>query len=251
MLAKRIIACLDVKNGRTVKGKNFINLIDAGNPLDLAEKYSQVGIDELVLLDISATIEERKTFYNLINEIARYVKIPFTVGGGIKCKEDVYLMLKNGADKVSLNSAIIANANLINELSSEFGSQCIVAAMDVKKQLSDYIVFSRSGSQETKLKALAWAQEVSDRGAGEILLTSIDKDGVKSGFDLEILKLVADQIKIPIIASGGAGKIEDFVDLFKSTKCTGALAASIFHQSIVNIDDLKKQLKNEKIEVRL
>lgn len=249
MLKKRIIPCLDIKDGTTVKGINFEGLRNAGNPIDLAKKYENVGADELVFLDITATIEERKTFVELVKNIAKELSIPFTVGGGISSIEDVRKLLEAGADKISINSSAVKNPYLISELSREFGSQCIVVAIDTKFVNDDW-VFVKGGREITPLKTLDWAKKVEKLGAGEILLTSMNGDGTKNGFDLRLTKIISENINIPVIASGGAGKIEDFEDVFNLTKATGALAASIFHFGEIGIDYLKKELKNRNIDVR-
>jgi len=251
MLAKRIIPCLDVKNGRTVKGTNFVNLRDAGDPVELAKHYAKLGADELVLLDISATIEGRKTIKNLVLKVAEQVNIPFTVGGGISSIEDVDVLLKYGADKVSINSSAIKHPDLINELSSKFGSQCIVVAIDAKLINNEWKVHFAGGTIQTDINLFDWAKEVEQRGAGEILFTSMDNDGTKSGFANEALLKLTEIVNIPIIASGGAGSVQHFIDAFKIGKADAALAASIFHFSEINLIELKKDLKNNKIEVRL
>lgn len=250
MLKKRIIPCLDIKDGTTVKGINFEGLRNAGNPIELAKKYEEEGSDELVFLDITATIEKRKTFAELVKEIARELSIPFTVGGGISTIEDVRKLLEAGADKISINSSAVKNPQLISDLAKEFGSQCIVVAIDTKFVDSSDWVHVKGGREMTNLKTLAWAKKVEELGAGEILLTSMDGDGTKKGFDLRITKLISENVNIPVIASGGAGKIEDFEEVFNHTKATGALAASIFHFGEVKIGDLKEELKTKKIAVR-
>jgi cyclase len=250
MLKKRIIPCLDIKDGTTVKGVNFEGLINAGNPIELAKKYENEGADELVFLDITATIEERKTFVELVKDIAKELSIPFTVGGGISTVEDVRKLLEAGADKISINSSAVKNPKLISDLSKEFGSQCIVVAIDTKLINDSNWVFVKGGKEQTPLKTLDWAKKTEDLGAGEILLTSMDGDGTKNGFDLRITKLISESINIPVIASGGAGKIEDFENVFNQTKATGTLAASVFHFGEIGIDDLKNELKNRNINVR-
>lgn len=250
MLKKRIIPCLDIKDGTTVKGINFEGLRNAGNPIDLAKKYENEGADELVFLDITATIEERKTFVELVKNIAKELSIPFTVGGGISSVEDVRKLLEAGADKISINSSAVKNPYLISELAKEFGSQCIVVAIDTKFVNDDDWVFVKGGREMTSLKTLDWAKKVEELSAGEILLTSMNGDGTKNGFDLRLTKLISENVNIPVIASGGAGKIEDFEYVFNQTKATGALAASVFHFGEIGIDYLKKELKNRNINVR-
>lgn len=250
MLKKRIIPCLDIKDGTTVKGINFEGLRNAGNPIELAKKYEENGADELVFLDITATIEKRKTFVELVQNISKELSIPFTVGGGISSIQDVQKLLEAGADKISINSSAVKNPQLISDLANEFGSQCIVVAIDTKFINNSDWVHVKGGREITSLKTVDWAKEAESLGAGEILLTSMDGDGTKNGFDIRITKSVSKNINIPVIASGGAGKIEDFESVFKETKATGALAASIFHFGEVSIQDLKEELKNQKIEVR-
>lgn len=250
MLKKRIIPCLDIKDGTTVKGINFEGLRNAGDPIELAKKYEEEGADELVFLDITATIEKRKTFAELVKEIAQELSIPFTVGGGISTIEDVRKLLEAGADKISINSYAVKNPQLISDLAKEFGSQCIVVAIDTKFVDNSDWVHVEGGREMTNLKTLDWAKKAEELGAGEILLTSMDGDGTKNGFDLRITKLISENVNIPVIASGGAGKIEDFEEVFKHTKATGALAASIFHFGEVKIGDLKDGLKTKKIAVR-
>ncbi|QWT86972.1 imidazole glycerol phosphate synthase subunit HisF [Chryseobacterium sp. PCH239] len=250
MLKKRIIPCLDIKDGATVKGVNFEDLKNAGDPVELAKKYEQEGADELVFLDITATIENRKTFVELVKEIAKELSIPFTVGGGISSVEDVRKLLEAGADKISINSSAVKNPSLISDLAKEFGSQCIVVAIDTRQVGDKDLVHIKGGREATELSTLEWAKQAESLGAGEILLTSMDGDGTKNGFDLRITKLVSDSITIPVIASGGAGAVDHFVKVFNETKATGGLAASIFHFNEIGIQDLKQQLKTQKIEVR-
>lgn len=250
MLKKRIIPCLDIKDGTTVKGINFEGLRNAGDPIELAKKYENEGADELVFLDITATIEERKTFAELVKNIAKELSIPFTVGGGISSVEDVRKLLEAGADKISINSSVVKDPKLISDLAKEFGSQCIVVAIDTKFVDGSDWVFVKGGREMTDLKTLEWAKKVEELGAGEILLTSMDGDGTKNGFDLRLIRLISDTINIPVIASGGAGKIEDFENVFTETKATGALAASIFHFGEIKINDLKNELKSKKIAIR-
>ncbi|CAD0218446.1 imidazole glycerol phosphate synthase subunit HisF [Chryseobacterium sp. JV274] len=250
MLKKRIIPCLDIKDGATVKGVNFEGLKNAGDPVVLAKKYEQEGADELVFLDITATIEDRKTFIELVKEIAKELSIPFTVGGGISSIEDVRRLLEAGADKISINSSAVKNPMLISDLAKEFGSQCVVVAIDTRQVGDKDLVHIKGGREATELLTVEWAKEAERLGAGEILLTSMDGDGTKNGFDLRITKLVSENISIPVIASGGAGTANDFVQVFNETKATGGLAASIFHFNEIGIPDLKQQLKTQKIEVR-
>ena len=251
MLTKRIIPCLDIKNGRTVKGVNFVDLRDAGDPVELAKIYSDEGADELVFLDISATEERRKTLVDLVRKVASTINIPFTVGGGISSVEDVEILLQNGADKVSINSSAVKNPELINDLAQKFGSQCVVVAIDAKQIDEQWIVHLVGGKVATELNLFDWAQEVEQRGAGEILFTSMDNDGTKNGFANEALAKLSELVNIPIIASGGAGNIEHFVDAFQIGKADAALAASVFHFKEIEIKALKTELKNNKIEVRI
>ena len=251
MLTKRIITCLDIKNGRTVKGVNFVNLIDAGDPVALAKKYAEVGADELIFLDISATLEGRKTMLEMVLKVAAQVNIPFTVGGGISTVEDVDALLHCGADKVSINSSAIKRPVLINELSQKFGSQCVVVAIDAKQIDGKWVVHLAGGTIPTELDLFDWAKEVELRGAGEILFTSMDNDGTKEGFANEALAKLSALVNIPIIASGGAGSVQHFVDTFIKGKSDAALAASVFHFGEIPIPTLKQELKNNTIEVRL
>ncbi|MBE0424306.1 MAG: imidazole glycerol phosphate synthase subunit HisF [Lutibacter sp.] len=251
MLTKRIIPCLDIKNGRTVKGVNFVDLRDAGDPVELAAIYAQNGADELVFLDISATEEKRKTLAELVMRVAEKVNIPFTVGGGISSVEDVELLLNSGADKVSINSSAVKNPQLINELAAKFGSQCIVVAIDAKQIDGDWIVHLVGGKVPTNIKLFDWAKEVAQRGAGEILFTSMDHDGTKNGFANEALAKLGSLVNIPIIASGGAGNMQHFVDTFIDGKADAALAASVFHFKEIDIMDLKNKLKANGIDVRI
>lgn len=251
MLTKRIIPCLDIKDGRTVKGVNFIDLRDAGDPVELAEIYAKSGADELVFLDISATEEKRKTLANLVRRVAEKVNIPFTVGGGISSVEDVDILLKNGADKVSVNSSAVKNPGLINELAGKFGSQCITVAIDAKQINGEWIVHLIGGKVPTNLNLFQWAKEMEERGAGEILFTSMNNDGTKTGFANEALAKLSSELKIPIIASGGAGKMQHFTDAFKIGKADAALAASVFHFKEIAIKDLKEELRRNGVEVRL
>ena len=251
MLTKRIIPCLDIKNGRTVKGVNFVNLIDAGDPVVLAKQYAEIGADELVFLDISATLEGRKTMLEMVLKVAAQVNIPFTVGGGISSVEDVDDLLHCGADKVSINSSAIKNPVLINELAQKFGSQCVVVAIDAKQINNKWMVHLAGGTIPTQLELFEWATEVENRGAGEILFTSMDHDGTKAGFANEALAKLSTLVNIPIIASGGAGSVQHFIDTFIKGKSDAALAASVFHFGEIKIIDLKKELRNNTIEVRL
>ena len=251
MLTKRIIPCLDIKNGRTVKGVNFVDLRDAGDPVELAAIYAQNGADELVFLDISATEEKRKTLAELVMRVAEKVNIPFTVGGGISSVEDVELLLNSGADKVSINSSAVKNPQLINELAAKFGSQCIVVAIDAKQIDGEWIVHLVGGKVPTTIKLFDWAKEVEQRGAGEILFTSMDHDGTKNGFANEALAKLGTLVNIPIIASGGAGNMQHFVDTFIKGKADAALAASVFHFKEIDIMDLKRELKNNNIAIRI
>jgi len=251
MLTKRIIHCLDIKNGRTVKGVNFVGLRDAGDPIALAKLYAQSGADELVFLDISATEEGRKTLKDLVLGVAKNVNIPFTVGGGISSVEDVDALLQCGADKVSVNSSAVKNPDLINQLSAKFGSQCVVVAIDAKQIDGQWKVHLVGGKVATELDLFEWAKEVEQRGAGEILFTSMDHDGTKDGFANEALARLSEELNIAIIASGGAGKAEHFVDAFKKGKADAALAASVFHFKEIEIIALKELLRAQGIPVRL
>ena len=251
MLAKRIIPCLDIKDGRTVKGVNFVNLRDAGDPVELGARYAADGADELVFLDITATHEKRKTLVELVKRIAHTINIPFTVGGGVSSVEDVSALLSAGADKISINSAAVRNPQLINDLSREFGSQCIVVAIDAKWEDGDWWVYLNGGRLRTEVRALAWASEVEERGAGEILLTSMDQDGSKNGFAIELTRAVSERLHIPVIASGGAGQKEHFTEVFREGKADAALAASIFHFGEIPVPELKAFLQKENIAVRI
>ena len=248
--AKRIIPCLDVKNGRVVKGINFEGLRDAGDPVEAAIRYNEEGADELTFLDITASFEERKPIVDIVKQVAKEVFIPLTVGGGISSLNDIYDLLNVGCDKVSINSAAVKNPEFINEGAKRFGSQCIVVAIDVKKTGNSWNVFVKGGREDTGLDAIKWAKEVVNRGAGEILLTSMDTDGTKAGFDIEITKTISEMVNVPVIASGGAGKMSHFKEVFEN-KADAALAASIFHFREIDIMDLKKYLKNEGISVRI
>ena len=251
MLTKRIIPCLDIKDGRTVKGINFINIRDAGDPVELGETYAQQGADELVFLDISATNEKRKTFAQLVKDIAKHVNIPFTVGGGISSIEDVAPLLEAGADKVSINSAAVKNPDLIDQLARTFGSQFVVLAIDARKVINQWTVHTHGGTRPTDKKLFSWAKEGQDRGAGEILFTSMDHDGTKQGFAIDPLAKLNELLHIPVIASGGAGKKEDFLEAFTLGKADAALAATLFHFGEINISDLKTYLKSSGIPSRI
>ncbi|MCV6629097.1 MAG: imidazole glycerol phosphate synthase subunit HisF [Flavobacteriaceae bacterium] len=251
MLRKRIIPCLDIKNGRTVKGINFVGLRDAGDPVELAKRYAAEGADELVFLDISATEERRKTLVPLVREIARHIDIPFTIGGGIKSIVDVQELLQNGADKVSINSAAVKRPELVNELSNHFGNQCIALAIDAKKVAELWKVHLVGGKEPTDIDLFDWALEVQDRGAGEILFTSMNNDGTKMGFANDALAKLHDLLEIPVIASGGAGSIVHFEDAFIKGKAEAALAASVFHFEEIAIPDLKRALVDKGIPMRI
>lgn len=252
MLTKRIIPCLDIKDGRTVKGTNFVNLRDAGDPVELGAMYAKKGADELVFLDITATVEKRKTLSELVNKIAHHINIPFTVGGGISSVEDVSLLLQNGADKISVNTSAFKNPQLVYDLAKEFGSQCVVLAIDTKKEEDgEWYVYLNGGRTKTEMKCFNWAKQAVDLGAGEILLTSMNNDGTKQGFALDITKQLAESLAVPVIASGGGGTMQHFVDVFQQANADAALAASIFHFKEMAIPDLKAYLKGEKIEVRI
>lgn len=250
MLKKRIIPCLDIKDGRTVKGVNFESIRDAGDPITLAERYVEEGADELVFLDITATLEKRKTLTKLVRKIAQKINIPFTVGGGINSLEDARAIIKAGADKVSINSSAILRPELILEIAQEFGNQCVVLAIDVKKEDDFWRVFRSGGKISTDWEAVAWAKEGVSKGAGEILLTSMNNDGTKEGFALDITQKIAETVSVPVIASGGAGEKSHFYDVFVQTQATGALAASVFHYGQIPIPELKNYLKNKQISVR-
>ena len=251
MLKIRIIPCLDVKGGRVVKGINFINLIDAGDPVEQAHFYSTNGADEICFLDISASIENRTTLLKIVEKTAEKVFIPLTVGGGVTSVENIRDLLKAGADKISINTASIINENLISEASKKFGSQCIVAAVDVKKENNSWIVYSHGGSKKTGIDVLYWMKKLQDLGAGEILLTSMDKDGTKKGFDLDLLSRASEELKIPVIASGGVGSLNDFLDGVNIGKADALLAASVFHFGKFNIREVKLYLRNKGINVRI
>ncbi len=252
MITKRIIPCLDVKNGRVVKGVNFEGLSDVSSPVELGRYYSQCGADELVFYDITASAEGRALFTDILREVAKTIFIPLTVGGGINTLDDFDRVLKCGADKVSVNSGAIRNPELITEAAKKYGDQCVVISADVKRVDGVFRVFAKGGRENTGMEAISWIKSCVDRGAGEVVLNSIDTDGVKGGFDLEMLKAVSDVVNVPVIASGGAGKIDDFVELFNTLpKVDAGLAASIFHFGEVAIPDLKKVLRDNNINVRL
>lgn len=250
MLKKRIIPCLDIKDGRTVKGINFVNITDAGDPVELAKRYADEGADELVFLDITATVEKRKTLIRLVERIAREVNIPFTVGGGITNLEDVGAIIKSGADKISLNTAAVRRPGFISEIAYEYGSQCVTVAIDTGIENGTWRVFINGGRTPTPLVTTEWALVAERYGAGEILLTSMEKDGTKDGFSLDITRMVCDSINIPVIASGGAGNPDHFREVFSETGCSAALAASVFHYEEITIPELKSYLINNNIPVR-
>ncbi|MDB5191675.1 MAG: hisF [Segetibacter sp.] len=251
-LCKRIIPCLDIRDGRTVKGVNFENIRDAGDPVELASIYAKEGADELVFLDITATVEKRKTLSELVNRVAHAINIPFTVGGGIGSVQDVSVLLANGADKISVNTAAYKHPGLLNQLSKEFGSQCVVLAIDTKQEEDgNWYVYLNGGRVKTETKCFDWAKEAVERGAGEILLTSMNNDGTKKGFALDITRRLSLNLNVPVIASGGAGTMEHFADVFKDGKADAALAASIFHFKEIGVPELKAYLHGQKIQVRL
>jgi imidazole glycerol-phosphate synthase subunit HisF len=251
MLTKRIIPCLDIKDGRTVKGTNFVNLRDAGDPVELAKIYAQEGADELVFLDITATVDNRGTLIDLVKKVAKAINIPFCVGGGISSVADVAALLEAGADKISINSSAVRRPELVSELAQEFGSQCIVVAIDTRFVDGNHWVHTHGGRKITELQTIAWAKEVEDRGAGELLLTSMDTDGTKAGFANELTATVSGAANIPVIASGGAGSMEHFYEVFTTGKADAGLAASIFHFKEIGIPELKHYLKDKKLPIRL
>ncbi len=251
MLCKRIIPCLDVKDGIVVKGTNFIDLREAGSAVELAERYYIEGADEIVFLDITATLERRKTLVELVEEVSKVIRIPFTVGGGISKLEDIDKLLNAGADKVSLNSSIVKNPNIISEASKKFGSQAIVAAIDSKTTGNIHKIFVKGGTEETELETIPWCRKVEELGAGEILLTSMNQDGTKTGFDIPLLEILTKELTIPVIASGGAGTKDHFVDAFNQANVDACLAASLFHYKELEISELKKYLYQNNISVRL
>ncbi len=250
MLKKRIIPCLDIQNGRTVKGINFVGIQDAGDPIELAKKYISEGADELVFLDITATIKKRETLIELVKKIAKEIDIPFTVGGGINSVDDVSKIIAAGADKVSINSSAVKRPELIQEIADRFGSQCVVLAIDTKYVDDEWQVFVHGGRTETELKTIQWAKQAVELGAGEILLTSMNNDGTKKGFALDIIGAVSNAVNVPVIGSGGAGSMQDFKILFTKTKATAGLAASIFHYGEIPIPELKNYLKTNEIPIR-
>ncbi len=251
MLTKRIIPCLDIKDGRTVKGINFENIRDAGDPVELAIEYAKMGADELVFLDITATNEKRKTLTELVTRIAKHINIPFTVGGGISSVEDVGLLLRSGADKISVNTSAYKDPYLIKKLAEQFGSQCIVLAIDTKYENNDWYVYLNGGKVKTETKTIDWAKQGVAMGAGEILLTSMNNDGTKNGFANDITKLISENVNVPVIASGGAGNMQHFADAFLKGKADAALAASVFHFKEIEIMELKKHLSQNNITVRI
>jgi len=251
MLAKRIIPCLDVKDGRTVKGTNFINLRDAGDAVELAKIYSEQGADELVFLDITATNEKRKTLSELVKKVAAEINIPFTVGGGINSMEDIEVLLASGADKVSINTSAVKNPQILEDAAKNFGSQCVVLAIDANLVRGEWFVFLNGGRVATELKAIEWAKKGVESGAGEILLTSMEADGTKQGFEIELTRKISEIINVPVIASGGAGTVEHFVEVFTRGKADAALAASIFHFREIEIPTLKNYLRRQNIGVRI
>jgi cyclase len=252
MLTKRIIPCLDIKDGRTVKGVNFENIRDAGDPVELGALYAKEGADELVFLDITATVEKRKTLSELVNRIAHHINIPFTVGGGIASVEDVLVLLQNGADKISINTAAFKRPQLIRELSKEFGSQCVVLAIDARKEADgEWYVYLNGGRTRTDMKCFDWAKQAVEMGTGEILLTSMNHDGTKQGFAIDITRQLSEALTVPVIASGGGGTMQHFREVFEEGKADAALAASIFHFKEIAIPELKRYLQQEDIAVRL
>ncbi|SDL70013.1 imidazole glycerol phosphate synthase subunit HisF [Sediminibacillus halophilus] len=250
MIVKRIIPCLDVKEGKVVKGTNFVSLREMGDPVEMASAYSQAGADEIIFLDISATNEGRQTMLNIVKKTAETVFVPFTVGGGVKSIEDVTRLLQAGADKVAINSAAVANPALIREAASRFGSQCVVVAVDAKYMENSWHVMTHGGSKDSGIDALDWVREAELQGAGEILLTSVDTDGVKDGFDLELTRIVVESVRIPVIASGGCGKPEHFSEVFRETDVSAALAASIFHEGTFSIEQVKQSCAAQGVDIR-
>ena len=251
MITKRIIPCLDVRNGRVVKGKNFEGIQDVSDPVEMAKFYNREGADELVFYDITASVEERGLFTDILRKVASEIFIPLTVGGGINTLEDFDRLLKCGADKVSVNSGAIRNPNIIGQAAKKYGDQCVVLSMDIKRVDGVFRLFAKGGRENTGIDALQWAVDGVNSGAGELVVNSIDTDGVKGGFDLELLDAIAARVNVPIIASGGAGKMEDFSELFSHEGIDAGLAASIFHYKEIRIEDLKKYLRNQGVEVRL
>jgi len=251
MTAKRIIPCLDVKDGRVVKGVNFLDLKDKGDPVELATRYEEEGADEIVFLDISATVEGRKTLFEKVRQTAEVISVPLTVGGGIRSLQDAEKAFDSGADKVSINTAAVENKGLITQIADQFGRQALVVAIDAKRVGNSFRVFVRSGTQDTGLEVIAWAREAEALGAGEILLTSIDRDGTRMGYDIELTDAVSRAVRIPVIASGGAGEMRHFLEVFERTKADAALAAGVFHEGLIRIPELKSYLKRNGVEVRL
>jgi len=250
-LAKRIIPCLDVKNGRVVKGTHFRELRDAGNPVELGKVYSDLGADELVFLDITATLENRKTFCELVESIAKKINIPFTVGGGISCLEDIRILLTAGADKVSICSSAVQNPDLVSQAAQYFGSQCIVISIDAKRKNNGWNVYIKGGSEATEVDAITLAKQMEQLGAGELLVNSLDRDGTKQGFDIALLKTICDTVNIPVIASSGAGNMQDFLDVFQKAKVDAALGASVFHYKEIGLKELKQFLFEHNVPIRL
>lgn len=250
MLAKRIIPCLDIKDGKTVKGINFVNIKDVGDPVELGTLYAQMGADELVFLDITATNEKRKTLSELVTRISKHINIPFTVGGGISSEEDVSVLLNCGADKISVNTAAVKRPELIRELANRFGSQCVVLAIDTKEVDGEWYVYLNGGRVPTDIKTIDWARQAIELGAGEILLTSMDHDGTKNGFGIDITRRVSEAVNVPVIASGGAGTMEHFKEVFDTGKADAALAASIFHYKEIGIPELKDYLRSAGVAIR-
>ncbi|WP_125714818.1 imidazole glycerol phosphate synthase subunit HisF [Companilactobacillus kedongensis] len=250
MLAKRIIPCLDVDDGRVKKGVNFVNLTDVGDPTEIAAEYQKQGADELVFLDITATNEHRKTMADIVESVSSQVFMPLTIGGGVHDVTDIQRLLKAGADKVAINSAAVSDPELITKGAEKFGNQCIVVAIDVKKTAGKYLVHTHGGKNATDIDAIEWAKEVVKRGAGELLITSMDKDGTKDGFDIELYQAINEVVNVPIIASGGAGKVEDFTEVFEEADVDGALAASVFHFGELSIDDVKQAVRKAGVVVR-
>lgn len=251
MLTKRIIPCLDVKNGRTVKGVNFVNLVDAGDPVELAQQYADQGADELVFLDISATKEERATTLDIVRQVGEKINIPYAVGGGISSVDQVYQLLQNGAEKVSINSSAVRNPGLVEEISSAFGSQCLIVAVDARQEEGEWMLYTHGGSKSTGIELFGWVEKMEALGAGEILFTSMDHDGTKSGFAVEALRKMNESLSIPVIASGGAGTKAHFKDVFENGKADAALAASIFHFGEIPVPELKAYLDKENVPVRI
>ena len=253
MYAKRIIPCLDVNNGRVVKGVNFVNLIDAGDPVETAKAYNKAGADELVFLDITASSDHRATVVDLVRKVAEQVFIPFTVGGGIRTVDDFKALLREGADKISINSSAIMNPNLISEAADKFGSQCVVVAIDAKRRAdgSGWNIYKNGGRVDMGIDAVEWAMKVNELGAGEILLTSMDCDGTKAGYDIELTKIISENVSIPVIASGGAGNMQHFYDALTVGKADAALAASLFHFKELEINEVKRYLRDKNVPVRL